>query len=206
MRPPNTLPVGSVEMWGTLLFHSKSCLEVFEEGSDRKSELIKDIFSTKHSKVPAPEGKYKYTLPLLMWCSGLSWCEVFPSPVTEGSLVFLYCCGGGTVESQWRTTSIWVLQLAPVPWNRDQRDKRTQVTAPPAPNYANSWPQHWFWVSMRRWGKLKQNPDLSALNPRADSGNPAYFNSCSHSITHMTPSVLMGQWTAVLRKKNQAYI
>lgn len=55
MGPPNMSPVGSVEMWETLVFHSKS-LQVFEDGSDRKSELIEDNFSTKHSKVPAPEG------------------------------------------------------------------------------------------------------------------------------------------------------
>lgn len=198
-------PVGSVEMWETLLFHSKSHLQVFEEGSDRKSELIKDIFSTKPSKAPAPEGKYKYTLPLLMWCSGLIWCEVFPPQWLRE----VWCSFIAAVVRLWKASGAlpasecFSLNLCHGTETRGTTGQQDTGYSPSCPQLCQQLAPALILGVHEKMGKTQAK---SALDSGADSGNPAYFNSCSHSIIHMTPSVLMGQWAALLRKKNQAYI
>lgn len=117
-----------------------------------------------------------------MGCSGLTWCEVFSSPVTEGNLVFLYDCSGGAVESQWSTTSIWVLNIHKCHGaeTRGTPGHRSQSRSPPAVPTALILDVH------EKMGKTQAK---SLSNCTELKSNLACFNSCSHSITHMTPSV-----------------
>lgn len=200
-------PVGSVGMWKILLFHSKSRLQVFEEGSNRKSELIKDI-SLLQNTLKSQHLKACRSIHSHDSCGALGWpgLRFFSSPVTGGSLVFLYCCSDGIVESQWSTTSIWVLQVAPVPWSRGQRDSRTQVTVPPHPQLCQQLAQELILGVHERMGTTRAESwsNCTEFKNRFWQSRPFQLLLPCHN-PHDT-QFTEGQWSTVLRKENQGCI